>query len=131
MRFSFIASILALGAGMTMAAPVAPNADTQVEARGPRGAHITWYSGHMLDNPYCGGTTPTDSDLVAATPWDSPYGCGDKIFFDYYGNKVTVTVVDKCDSCSGTWFDISKGAFSRLTNLEVGELWNVDFWKVN
>lgn len=100
-----------------------------MESRGDDGAHITWYSGKSLDDPYCGGPTPSDSDLVAATPWDSPYDCGDKVQFDYWGNKVTVTIVDKCDTCSGTWFDLAKGAFSHLADLEVGELHNVDFWR--
>lgn len=130
MRTTFIASVLALGVGMALAAPVSPKVEADVEARGNRGAHITWYGGHMLDDPYCGGTRPTDSDLVAATPWDSPYGCGDKIHFDYWGKQVTVTVVDKCDTCSGTWFDVSKGAFSHLADLDVGELHHVDFWRV-
>ncbi|KAL4401815.1 hypothetical protein ACI68E_001464 [Malassezia pachydermatis] len=126
MRAAIITTIFTLATAV-IAAPV------PAEKRGswhPRSAKITWYSGNSLSNPYCGGPTPTDQDMVAATGWDSPYGCGDTITFDYYGHKATVTVVDKCEGChSGAWFDISKAAFSKLADLEVGELINVDFYK--
>lgn len=126
MRAATIVSFFAL-AGVALAAPV--------EKRGgewhPRGAKLTWYSGSSLDNPYCGGPTPSDNDFVAATSWDSPYGCGDHITFFYYGKKTTVKVVDKCEGCggNGSWFDLTKAAFSSLAGLEVGELINVDFYK--
>lgn len=93
-----------------------------------RAARLTWYSGNSLHDPYCGGDTPKDSDMVVATSFDSPYQCGDSLTFEYFGKSATVKVVDRCEGCSADWFDLTKGAFSALTDLEVGVLEDVDYW---
>ena len=121
MRSAFIASIFALAASTVLAAP------TKREFHN-RAAKLSWYAGYMMDEPYCGGAPPSDDDMVVATSFDTPYKCGDKLTFEYYGNHATVTVRDRCETCHGEWFDLSKGAFAALTDLEVGVLENVDYW---
>ena len=121
MRSAFIASIFALAASTVLAAPAKREFHN-------RAAKLSWYAGYMMDERYCGGAPPSDDDMVVATSFDMPYKCGDKLTFEYYGNHATVTVRDRCETCHGEWFDLSKGAFAALTDLEVGVLENVDYW---
>ena len=124
MRAASIASIFVLAASAVFAAPAK-------EKRGDfhnRAARLTWYSGHSLRDPYCGGKWPGDDDMVVATSFDSPYQCGDWLTFEYYGKSATVKVVDRCATCSAEWFDLTKAAFSSLTDLEVGVLDDIDYW---
>lgn len=109
---------------------VASAAPAQLQPRGGRNGRVTYYSGYMMAEPACGGATPNDEDLVAAVRADSPFKCGDKVTLMHNGNKVTVKVVDHCDSCTyGEWFDLSKSAFKKLGALELGIIDDIIFWK--
>ncbi|OAV92490.1 hypothetical protein PTTG_06392, partial [Puccinia triticina 1-1 BBBD Race 1] len=95
---------------------------------------ITWYTGHDLLNPYCAqksGWTPTDSSLIIAVTqeWKMRPKCGD--FFELVvvdkhvgqvGKSVIARVVDLCGGCAPqvAHADLSKAAFTRLFNLDVG-----------
>ncbi|KAI9601964.1 hypothetical protein KEM48_001253 [Puccinia striiformis f. sp. tritici PST-130] len=95
---------------------------------------ITWYTGHDLLNPYCAqksGWTPTDNSLVIAVTqeWKMRPKCGD--FFELVvvdkhagqiGKSVVARVVDLCGGCAPqvAHADLSKAAFTRLFNLDVG-----------
>ncbi|MBW0486221.1 hypothetical protein O181_025936 [Austropuccinia psidii MF-1] len=95
---------------------------------------ITWYTGHDLLNPYCAQRskwTPTDNSLVIAVTqvWSNRPQCGD--FFELKvkgkhtgqtGVSVIARVVDLCGGCPPEvpHADLSKAAFTRLFNLDVG-----------
>ncbi|KAK0547547.1 hypothetical protein OC846_004802 [Tilletia horrida] len=98
-------------------------------------AKITWYAGHQLLNPACGGPTPTDDSLIAAVNRHSPFAsCGDviKLRSPKNGRSVTVKVVDWCDTCSPNdpWFDLTKGAFEKIADLEIGVVKGLEFERV-
>ncbi|WFD31492.1 hypothetical protein MSPP1_002529 [Malassezia sp. CBS 17886] len=97
--------------------------------RGGNG-RATYYSGYMMSDPACGGNAPNDDDMVAAVRSDSPFKCGDKVNLWRNGSKVSVTVVDHCDTCtSGHWFDLSKSAFSKLGALTLGVMDDIVYWQ--
>lgn len=95
---------------------------------------ITWYTGHDLLNPYCAqksGWTPTDDSLVIAVTqvWKLRPKCGDfmeLVVVDKHdgqvGKSVVARVVDLCGGCAPEvpHADLSKAAFTRLFNLDVG-----------
>ena len=122
MRASFIVTLAAtLCATAAVAVPI--------ERRGGDGGRATFYYGHDLLDPACGGDAPTDDDLVAAVRADSPFKCGDKVGLWYKGKSIEVTIRDHCEGCTyGGWFDLTKCAFSKLADLDVGILEDVKFW---
>ncbi|WFD02674.1 hypothetical protein MOBT1_001356 [Malassezia obtusa] len=123
MRATLFLTILFALVSVALAAPA------QLETRGKNG-RVTYYAGYMMDDPACGGHRPNDEDLVAAVRADSPFKCGDKVTLMHKGHKVTVKVVDHCDTCTfGEWFDLSKSAFAKLGELELGILDDIFFWK--
>lgn len=75
-----------------------------------------------MDNPACGGESPTDESLVIAVPTDSPFSCWQSVHIHYNGNFVPVTVVDQCEACAPHQVDATKAVFSALAPLEVGQL---------
>ncbi|PLW30279.1 hypothetical protein PCANC_23356 [Puccinia coronata f. sp. avenae] len=95
---------------------------------------ITWYTGHDLLNPYCAqksGWTPTDNSMIIAVTqeWKQRPKCGD--FFELtvvdkhsgqVGKSVIARVVDLCGGCAPqvAHADLSKAAFTKLFNLDVG-----------
>ncbi|KDN52371.1 hypothetical protein K437DRAFT_254359 [Tilletiaria anomala UBC 951] len=84
---------------------------------------MTYYYGSQLENPYCGGKTPTDNDMVVAVPKGSPAKCGDKVHLHYNGKMVEATVVDRCGGCKNKYsVDATKGVFKKLAALDVGVL---------
>ncbi|KDQ13565.1 hypothetical protein BOTBODRAFT_188533 [Botryobasidium botryosum FD-172 SS1] len=103
------------------------------------GTTVTWYDGSMLDDPECynGEYQPDDSSLVAAVVMSDGYAsCKDMIEiarFDDSGNTLASVVVQVVDACSegcddgkdGHWFDLTKGAFDRLFDEDVGQ---ADVW---
>ncbi|KAE8220088.1 hypothetical protein CF319_g6332 [Tilletia indica] len=98
-------------------------------------AKVTWYSGKHLLNPACGGPSPSDHALVAAVNRHSPFAsCGDVLTFTSpsSGRSVTVRIVDWCDTCTAgePWFDLTKGAFEKLADLELGVLKGLEFERV-
>ncbi|EGG01817.1 uncharacterized protein MELLADRAFT_91896 [Melampsora larici-populina 98AG31] len=95
---------------------------------------ITWYTGHDLLNPYCGHKSkwaPTDESLVIAVTqkWDKRPACGEFLEISIIANdgrrkgkSVIARVVDLCGGCKPgvSHADLSKAAFTRLFNLDVG-----------
>ncbi|KAH9820721.1 secreted protein [Melampsora americana] len=95
---------------------------------------ITWYTGHDLLNPYCGRKSkwaPTDEALVIAVTqkWDKRPACGEFLEISIVANdgrrkgkSVIARVVDLCGGCKPgiSHADLSKAAFTRLFNLDVG-----------
>jgi hypothetical protein len=75
--------------------PVVERAPTMMLQK-RRTTKATWYSGSQLNNPACGGSTPSDSSMVAAVSEHGPFNCGDHIKLSKGGKTVTVKVVDKC-----------------------------------
>ena len=81
MRASFIVTLAAtLCATAAVAVPI--------ERRGGDGGRATFYYGHDLLDPACGGDAPTDDDLVAAVRADSPFKCGDKVGLWYKSSRL-------------------------------------------
>ncbi|KAG7698502.1 hypothetical protein KL933_003444 [Ogataea haglerorum] len=78
------------------------------------------------------GTSSTNSDLVCAISHslyetsvngeDISSYCGKTITANYNGNSVTVKVVDSCESCGDNDLDFSPAAFSKLADLDIGEI---------
>ncbi|WAQ91330.1 hypothetical protein PtA15_14A213 [Puccinia triticina] len=117
---------------------LSPYTSNKIAKRFTQGAiiqtKITWYTGHDLLNPYCAqksGWTPTDSSLIIAVTqeWKMRPKCGD--FFELVvvdknvgqvGKSVIARVVDLCGGCAPqvAHADLSKAAFTRLFNLDVG-----------
>lgn len=125
MRATLFVSIFFTLLSLALAAP------SNVDKRGHgRNGRITYYSGYMMDDPACGGSRPHDDDHVAAVRKDSQFKCGDVVTLSHNGNKVTVKIVDHCDTCTfGEWFDLSKSAFKKLGELELGIIDDIIFWK--
>ena len=89
---------------------------------------LTWYGGGQLQNPACGGPTPTDSSHIVAVKAHGGYGeCGDTVHIHYNGKMVSATVVDYCESCEWGHFDASKGVFKALAPLSQGVLEPIHF----
>ena len=123
MRAALFLSLFVTLLSVVLAAP------TSNAKRGNNG-RITFYSGNMLKAPACGGPAPKDSDFVAAVPESSGHKCGDKINLWHNGKTVTVTVRDFCATCSEpNWFDLTKAAFEKLADLELGLVNDIVFWK--
>lgn len=58
---------------------------------------LTWYAGGQLDNPACGGPTPTDDSMVVAVKENGGYGkCGEKVHIHWKGRMVEAHIVDYC-----------------------------------
>ncbi|WFC98317.1 hypothetical protein MYAM1_001043 [Malassezia yamatoensis] len=124
MRATLFFSIFFALVSIAFAAP------TKFETRSGKNGRVTYYSGYMMDEPACGGSAPNDDDLVAAVRSDSPFKCGDSVTLMRGGNKATVKIVDHCDSCTyGEWFDLSKSAFKKLGELELGVMNDIIYWK--
>ncbi|KAL9936530.1 hypothetical protein V8E36_004598 [Tilletia maclaganii] len=105
------------------------------KSHGSKSTKVTWYSGKHLLDPACGGPSPNDHTLVAAVNRHSPFAsCGDvlNIRSPTNGRSVTVRIVDWCDTCSSTepWFDLTKGAFEKLGDLELGVIKGLQYERV-
>ncbi|KAK0542876.1 hypothetical protein OC844_007700 [Tilletia horrida] len=88
---------------------------------------VTFYWGHQLDNPACGGPTPSEYDMVAAVKLSHGLAkCGDELHVHWKGRYVSVKVVDDCGSCNENELhvDLPRGVFRKLENLDVGVLTN-------
>ncbi|SPO24850.1 uncharacterized protein UTRI_01352_B [Ustilago trichophora] len=89
---------------------------------------VTWYGGGQLNNPACGGPTPTDNSMIAAVKQNGGYGkCGETVHIHYKGKMVSVKIVDYCESCEWGHFDLSRGAFKKLASLDEGVLNGIHF----
>ena len=98
--------------------------------KGSTAQRLTYYSGHQLDDPACGGPRPDDGDMIAAVVKGAGYAkCGDHITIEHNGRQVTVKVVDYCAGCAHNSFDLSKGAFKKLAPLDEGVIEGANFWK--
>lgn len=93
-----------------------------------RGAMIsggvgTWYSGAELNDPACGGDTPSPSDSVVAVPDGSPAECWQWIRIEWQGKSTTAQVVDNCGTCENeVSVDMTPGVFSQLADMNKGQL---------
>ncbi|KAI3620266.1 hypothetical protein CBS9595_002233 [Malassezia furfur] len=89
---------------------------------------LTWYAGYMLDNPACGGPTPSDSDLIVAVAQNGGYGsCNQEVELSYRGKSVKAKIRDYCDGCGYGHFDATKGLFSHFADLDEGVLTGLNF----
>lgn len=134
MKFSTIFTIASLlVAGAVSAAPERAHelkarvqAENGLEKRG--NGKLTWYAGGMLDNPACGGPTPSDSDYIVAVSSDGSYGvCNQRVRLSYQGKTVVARIADYCDGCGHGHFDATKGLFSDFADLDVGVLTGVNY----
>jgi len=97
--------------------------------RKSKGARITWYTGHDMDDPYCwpqGGFQPRANMLVAAVAinWHGKPKCKSYVQLKRGSHSVIVRVVDMCAGCKPNnvpWFDLSERAFKALgLSLDAG-----------
>lgn len=89
---------------------------------------VTWYAGDQLNNPACGGPTPTDASHIVAVKHNGGYGnCGDWVHLHYNGKMVAAKIVDYCASCEFGHFDASKSVFSALAPLDQGVINGIHF----
>ncbi|KIS67180.1 uncharacterized protein UMAG_05046 [Mycosarcoma maydis] len=120
--------------------PRIPEPKSNLQARGrhhakarqqvPNGK-VTFYSGSQLLNPACpGAPTPSDSSMIAAISFDSPFHCGDRVMISGKGKQAVVTIVDRCAACTNNWMDVTKGVFQVFSGLETGVLHDVSFTKM-
>ncbi|WFD02349.1 hypothetical protein MOBT1_001031 [Malassezia obtusa] len=101
-------------------------AENGIQKRG--GGRLTWYSGGMLDDPACGGPTPSDEDLIVAVAEGGGYGsCNQHVELSYQGKTVKAKIVDYCEGCEYGHFDATKGLFSHFADLGEGVLTGVNF----
>lgn len=84
-----------------------------------------------MNAPICGGSKPSDSDMVTAVASSSSFKCNEWITLTKGRKSVKVKVVDFCESCSMSpmHFDLSKGAFKKLASLNDGEVRGLSYWK--
>ncbi|KAK9900437.1 hypothetical protein P389DRAFT_157107 [Cystobasidium minutum MCA 4210] len=94
---------------------------------------ITWYTGIDLLNPYCDRKTkwtPTDESMIIAVTekWSLRPACGEFMEITTQDDKAPRTiiarVVDLCGGCipEVPHADLSKAAFSKLYDLDVGRV---------
>jgi hypothetical protein len=145
MRLSTIAlSFMALGVACISAAPSSESPDStpvsrdfarKLQVRDPRkhsvearskkvyknGTTMTWYGGHQLDNPACGGKVTKDSMAVAVKE-GGVFSCGDELHLHFGGKMVKAWVKDYCGSCSDMHIDATQGLFKKFASLSEGEL---------
>ncbi|CBQ70418.1 conserved hypothetical protein [Sporisorium reilianum SRZ2] len=89
---------------------------------------VTWYAGNQLNNPACGGPTPTDNSAIVAVKANGGYGkCGDTVHLHYKGKMVSAKIVDYCASCEWGHFDASKSVFKALAPLSQGVIEGIHF----
>lgn len=101
-------------------------AENGLEKRG--NGKLTWYSGGMLDAPACGGSTPSDHDMIVAVAENGGYGsCNQEVELSYKGKTVKAKIVDYCEGCGYGHFDATKGLFSHFADLEEGVLTGLGF----
>ncbi|MEV4560825.1 cysteine/serine endopeptidase inhibitor [Kitasatospora sp. NPDC049285] len=110
-------ALAALGAQSAAAVPIGES----------RTGSMTWYD----DAGYGACGTRIDAatqDLVAvpaawwttANPNDDPLCKGVSVQVTYRGATITVPVRDKCPSCAADHIDLSRTAFARLADLDLG-----------
>lgn len=83
---------------------------------------LTWYGGGQLDNPACGGSTPSKWDHVVAVKEGGNYKCGDMLHIHYGGKMVPAKVVDYCGGCASNHIDLTQGLFQEFAALSAGEI---------
>lgn len=137
MKFTaaFVAIIAAAGLVAAEQAPQPRGHEAKAAFRHSRrdvtkrgGGKLTWYAGGMLSNPACGGSSPSDNDMVVAVAQNSGYGsCNQKVKLNYKGKTVQATIRDYCEGCDYGHFDATKGVFSKLASLGEGELQGIEF----
>lgn len=93
---------------------------------------ITWYTGHDLLNPSCvssSGWAPTDDSMVGAVTiaWSNKPACGKFVKIRHASDTsktITVRIMDSCGGCKAgiPHIDLTQGAFTKLYDLNVGEV---------
>lgn len=100
-----------------------------------RTGKMTWYDN--MGTGACGtDINPAVEDLVAvshqlftsANPNDDDLCKGVSVEVTYNGNTITVPVKDQCMGCTAEHIDLSKAAFQKLANLDVGAVTGIT-WK--
>ncbi len=86
------------------------------------------YAGGQLDNPACGGPTPTDDSAVVAVKKNGGYGkCGETVHLHYNGKMVSAKIVDYCAGCEWGHFDATRSVFKKLAPLSQGVIEGIHF----
>ncbi len=89
---------------------------------------VTWYAGDQLDNPACGGPTPSDNSAVVAVKKNGGYGkCGETVHLHYNGKMVSAKIVDYCAGCEWGHFDATRSVFKKLAPLSQGVIEGIHF----
>lgn len=135
MKFTTVIAIVSMiAAGVAQAAPAERGHELKARVQADNGLQkrgngkMTWYGGGMLKAPACGGSAPTDDDMVVAVAQNGGYGsCNQKVRLHYQGKKIEATVRDYCDDCGFGHFDATKGLFSHFADLDKGVLTGVDY----
>jgi hypothetical protein len=78
----------------------------------------------------CGVTNNGESDLVLALPQGimTRAECGRAVHINYKGKRHTGVVVDKCTGCDNQSIDVSRALFQKLSSLEEGRLFGVNWY---
>lgn len=88
---------------------------------------VTWYDGHMMDNPACGGKRPSEHEFVVAVPKMLQSKCGYTIEIHHNHKTVKAKVVDYCADCENHHLDVSPQVFKALAPLDEGDLKDIHY----
>ncbi|PWN29544.1 hypothetical protein BDZ90DRAFT_217329 [Jaminaea rosea] len=88
---------------------------------------VTWYAGHSMDAPACGGARPSENDYVAAVPKMLASKCGHHLLILHNGKTVKAKIVDWCQDCEDHHLDVSPSTFKALAPLDVGDIKDVHY----
>lgn len=86
----------------------------------------------------CGTSIDANSQMLVAAPkglWTSSNPnndplCNKKIKVTYQGKSITVPIKDQCPSCDNSKIDLSRPAFAKLGNTDLGILEPVT-WQIS
>ncbi|KAL1707148.1 RlpA-like double-psi beta-barrel-protein domain-containing protein-containing protein [Schizophyllum commune] len=76
------------------------------------------------------GKKLNNNDMIVALSSDRYQNgahCHKKLWVRYNGKKIAVTVEDLCPGCQKSSLDLSRGAFSKIANLDLGII-DVEWW---
>lgn len=88
---------------------------------------LTWYAGHEMDAPACGGAKPTDHSYIVAVNEKLKGHCGKTVRLTHGGKTLNAKVVDWCGNCPIRHLDASKAVFGYFADLSQGEVHGMDF----
>ncbi|PWN23077.1 hypothetical protein BCV69DRAFT_107221 [Microstroma glucosiphilum] len=91
------------------------------------GGKLTWFAGHEMDAPACGGPKPNDGSFIVAVNEKLKGHCGKTVRLSHGGKTLNAKVVDWCGNCPIRHLDASKAVFGYFADLSQGEVHGMDF----